>query len=104
MQFLFSIKLAAEQATENAQTHGIDLTDVGCRGQPVAQLAQQHTTGHRNDKQHNHVDDIVGSTRTYRLVDETATEPYHQQTETNLHNTCHDAHRRIPANAARLLP
>ena len=104
MQFLLGIELATEQAAEDAQAQGIDLSDVCRRGQPIAHLTQYDTRNDRGHQQQNHVDDVVCCARAYRLINETTTEPDHRQTETDLHDARHYAYQRVPADTARLLP
>lgn len=94
----------AEQAAEDAQPQGVRLTDTGGGGQPVAHLPQYHTAHDGQHQHRDHAQHIVSRPRADGLVDEPAAEPYHQQAEHYLPDACHDAHRRIPADASRVTP
>ena len=92
------------KTAEELQAQRIRLLHRGRRGQPVAYLSEHHAAHHRQHQPTDHLQHIVSRPRADGFIDEPPTEPYHHEAEQHLPDTHHDAQRRIPANAPRVLP
>ena len=104
MQLVTVEELATKQATEDTQSESIRLTDACRCGQPETDLSEHDTTHNGQHEPKNHTEHIVKRTRTDGLVNKPLAKQYHQQSQCDLHNACHNTDRRIPADATRVCP